>query len=91
MCDRTVRAQLKDTRRRHCIEQLEPFSEYAPAARRINPPASPQGQSGKHVLALSFSGFDLGCVKTCAHEKRAKWFSLLSYPDNRRQLSLSET
>ena len=44
-----------------------------------------QGQSGKHVLALSFSGFDLGCVKTCAHEKRAEWFSLLSYPDNRRQ------
>jgi hypothetical protein len=27
----------------------------------------------------------LGCVKTCAHEKRAEWFSLLSYPDNRRQ------
>jgi hypothetical protein len=23
-----------------------------------------QGQSGKHVLALSFSGFDPGCVKT---------------------------
>jgi len=31
------------------------------------------------------SGFDLGCVKTCAHEKRAEWFSLSSYPDNRRQ------
>src|SRR6266704_2416312 len=28
---------------------------------------------------------DLGCVKTCAHEKRAEWFSLLSYPDNPRQ------
>src|SRR5258705_11396134 len=41
--------------------------------------------SGKHLLALSFTGFDLGCVKTCAHEKRAEWFSLLSYPDNRRQ------
>ena len=41
--------------------------------------------SGKHLLALSFSAFDLGCVKTCAHEKRAEWFSLLSYPDNRRQ------
>src|ERR1035437_9195278 len=23
-----------------------------------------QGQSGKHMLALSFSGFDPGCVKT---------------------------
>ena len=23
-----------------------------------------QGQSGKHVLALSFSGFDPGCAKT---------------------------
>src|SRR5258706_15504808 len=25
-----------------------------------------QGQSGKHLLALSFSGFDPGRVKTCA-------------------------
>src|SRR5258705_12579018 len=31
------------------------------------------------------AAFDLGCVKTCAHEKRAEWFSLLSYLDNRRQ------
>jgi hypothetical protein len=23
-----------------------------------------QGQSGSHMLALSFSGFDPGCVKT---------------------------
>jgi hypothetical protein len=23
-----------------------------------------QGKSGKHLLALSFSGFDPGCVKT---------------------------
>jgi hypothetical protein len=23
-----------------------------------------QGQSGKHILALSFSGFDPDCVKT---------------------------
>jgi hypothetical protein len=28
---------------------------------------------------------DLGCVKTCAHEKRVELFSLLSCPDNRRQ------
>ncbi len=28
---------------------------------------------------------DLGCVKTCAHEKCAELFSLLSCPDNRRQ------
>src|SRR5260370_17057507 len=44
-----------------------------------------QEQSGNHMLALSFSDFDLGCVKTCAHENRAQWFSLFSYPDNRRQ------
>jgi hypothetical protein len=44
-----------------------------------------QGQSGKHMLASSFSGFDPGCVKTCAHEKRAELFSLLSCPGNRRQ------
>src|SRR5258708_16716067 len=36
-----------------------------------------QGQSGKHLLALSFSGFDLGCVKTCAHETCAELFSLV--------------
>ena len=28
---------------------------------------------------------DPGCVKTCAHEKRAELFSLLSCPGNRRQ------
>jgi hypothetical protein len=42
-------------------------------------------QLGKHLLALSFSGFDLGCVKTSAHEKCTELFSLLSCPDNRRQ------
>src|SRR6266446_7823101 len=31
------------------------------------------------------AAFDLGCVKTCAHEKCAELFSLLSCPDNRRQ------
>src|SRR6476660_363468 len=32
-------------------------------------------QSGKHLLTLSFSGVDLGCVKTCAHETCAELFS----------------
>jgi len=36
-------------------------------------------------LAARTSEFDPGCVKTCAHEKRAELFSLLSCPDNRRQ------
>src|SRR5260370_29937841 len=44
-----------------------------------------QGQSGKHMLAASISPFDLGRVKTCAHEERAELFSLLSCLDNRRQ------
>lgn len=34
---------------------------------------------------MATSGFDPGCVKTCAHEKRAELFSLLSCPGNRRQ------
>jgi hypothetical protein len=31
-----------------------------------------QGQSGKYMLALSFSGFDPGCVKTpwCCYDSR---------------------
>ena len=36
-----------------------------------------QGQSGKHVLALSFSGFDPGCVKTLKFNLRGEilsWF-----------------
>src|SRR5260221_12643810 len=37
-----------------------------------------QGQSGKHVLALSFSGFDPGCVKTCTSQECAELFSLSS-------------
>jgi hypothetical protein len=35
-------------------------------------------QSGKHVLALSFSGFDPGCVKTCTSQECAELFSLSS-------------
>ena len=34
--------------------------------------------SGKHVLALSFSGFDPGCVKTCTSRECAELFSLFS-------------
>src|SRR5258708_11305315 len=37
-----------------------------------------QGQSRKHVLALSFSGFDPGCVKTCTSQECAELFSLSS-------------
>src|SRR5258705_4571174 len=37
-----------------------------------------QGQSGKHLLALSFSGFDPGCVKTCTSRECAELFSLFS-------------
>jgi hypothetical protein len=37
-----------------------------------------QGQSGKHLLALSFSGFDPGCVKTCTSQECAELFSLSS-------------
>ena len=46
---------------------------------------SSQGQIGRHLLELISSDFDPGCVKTCAHEKRAELFSLLSCPVNRRQ------
>src|SRR5712664_3809949 len=38
------------------------------------------GNSGKHVLALSFSGFDPGCVKTCTSRECAELFSLSSSP-----------
>src|SRR5260370_27588730 len=34
--------------------------------------------SGKHLLALSFSGFDPGCVKTCTSQECAELFSLSS-------------
>src|SRR5258707_14930399 len=37
-----------------------------------------QGQSGKHVLALSFSGFDPGRAKTCASRECADLCSLFS-------------
>src|SRR5258707_11815442 len=37
-----------------------------------------QGQSRKHLLALSFSGFDPGCVKTCTSQVSAELFSLSS-------------
>jgi hypothetical protein len=37
-----------------------------------------QGQSGKHMLASSFSGFDPGCVKTCTSRECAELFSLFS-------------
>jgi hypothetical protein len=37
-----------------------------------------QGQSGKHMLALSFSGFDPGCAKTCTRGDCAELFSLFS-------------
>src|SRR2546425_232784 len=37
-----------------------------------------EGQSGKHLLALSFSGFDPGCVKTCTSRECAELFSLFS-------------
>src|SRR5258705_6656241 len=36
------------------------------------------GQSGKHMLALSFSAFDPGCVKTCTSQECAELFSLSS-------------
>src|SRR6266481_6545074 len=36
------------------------------------------GQSGKHILALSFSAFDPGCVKTCTRGECAELFSLFS-------------
>ena len=35
-------------------------------------------KSGKHLLALSFSGFDPGCVKTCTSRECAELFSLFS-------------
>src|SRR5258705_12996692 len=34
--------------------------------------------SGKHMLAWSFSGFDPGCVKTCTSQECAELFSLSS-------------
>src|SRR6266481_3187280 len=37
-----------------------------------------EGQSGKHLLALSFSGFDPGRVKTCASRECAELCSLFS-------------
>src|SRR6266446_7781201 len=37
-----------------------------------------QGQLGKHLLALSFSLFDPGCVKTCTSQECAELFSLSS-------------
>src|SRR5258708_33064154 len=37
-----------------------------------------QGQSRKHMLALSFSGFDPGCVKTCTSQECAELLSLSS-------------
>src|SRR5258708_18548823 len=37
-----------------------------------------EGQSGKHVLALSFSGFDPGCVKTRSRRECAELFSPFS-------------
>jgi hypothetical protein len=37
-----------------------------------------RGQSGKHVLALSFSGFDPACVKTRASKECAELFSPFS-------------
>src|SRR6266481_2444561 len=37
-----------------------------------------RGQSGKHLLALSFSGFDPGCVKTCTSSECAELLSLFS-------------
>src|SRR5258708_18836345 len=36
-------------------------------------------------MDLGLSQIDPGCVNTCAHEKRAELFSLLSCPGNRRQ------
>jgi hypothetical protein len=44
-----------------------------------------QAQSGKHVLALSFSGFDPGCVKTCTSRECAELFSLSSSPSSGRK------
>ncbi len=38
-----------------------------------------QGQSGKHLLALSFSGFDPACVKTRAQRMRRIVFSLFLF------------
>jgi len=35
-------------------------------------------QSGKHLLALSLSDFDPGCVKTCTSQECAELFSLSS-------------
>jgi hypothetical protein len=43
------------------------------------------GESGKHLLALSFSGFDPACVKTCPSRECAELFSLFSSFDGDRQ------
>src|SRR6266480_2397303 len=37
-----------------------------------------RGQSGKHLLALSFSGFDPDCVKTCTSRECVELFSPFS-------------
>src|SRR2546428_9276545 len=37
-----------------------------------------RGQSGKHMLVLSSSQFDPGCVKTCTSQECAELFSLSS-------------
>src|SRR5436190_24032781 len=37
-----------------------------------------RGQSGKHMLAWIFSGFDPGCVKTYTSRECAELFSLFS-------------
>jgi hypothetical protein len=43
------------------------------------------GVKRKSDFGAVASAFDLGCVKTCAHEKCAELFSLLSCPDNHHQ------
>src|SRR5436190_3052633 len=44
-----------------------------------------RGQSGKHMLAWIFSGFDPGCVKTYTSGECAELFSLFSSFDGDRQ------
>src|SRR3954452_14938180 len=41
-----------------------------------------RGQSGNHMLVLSSSQFDPGCVKTCASRERAELFSPFSSFDH---------
>src|SRR5207248_3025564 len=50
-----------------------------------------QGQSGKHLLALSFSGFDPGCVKTRLSQGRAELFSQLPSPNRSCQCNWFST